>query len=60
LIIDLGSPKNITRISIQGRPNHNDYVSEFSISYGYNGLDYADYKEAGGNTKVKEEQFIKI
>lgn len=26
---------------------------EFTISYGYNGLDYADYKEPGGNTKVK-------
>jgi hypothetical protein len=52
LIIDLGQTKNITRISIQGRPHHSEYVSEFSISYGYNGLDYADYKEPGGNTKV--------
>ena len=53
LIIDLGVTKNITRISIQGRPHHSEYVSEFSISYGYNGLDYADFKEPGGNTKVK-------
>lgn len=52
LIIDLGATKNITRISIQGRPHHSEYVSEFSISYGYNGLDYADYKEPGGNTKL--------
>ena len=52
LIIDLGSVRNITRVSIQGRPHSSEYVTEFSISYGYNGLDYADYKEPGGNTKV--------
>lgn len=54
LIIDLGSTRNVTRVAIQGRPHHSEYVSEFSISYGYNGLDYADYKEPGGNTKVKK------
>lgn len=54
LIVDLGVTRNITRVSIQGRPHHSEYVSEFSISYGYNGLDYADYKEPGGNTKVKK------
>lgn len=54
LIIDLGVTRNITRIAIQGRPHHSEYVSEFSISYGYNGLDYADYKEPGGNVKVKK------
>lgn len=53
LIIDLGVTRNITRIAIQGRPHHSEYVSEFSVSYGYNGLDYADYKEPGGHTKVK-------
>jgi contactin associated protein-like 2 len=60
LIIDLGATKNITRIAIQGRPHHSEYVSEFSISYGYNGLDYADYKEPGGNTKVKENNAKEI
>jgi hypothetical protein len=54
LIIDLGVTRNITRIAIQGRPHHSEYVSEFSVSYGYNGLDYADFKEPGGNTKVKK------
>jgi contactin associated protein-like 2 len=52
LIMDLGVVKNITRISTQGRPHSIEYVTEYSISYGYNGLDYADYKEPGGNTKV--------
>ncbi|XP_055708283.1 neurexin-4 isoform X1 [Phlebotomus papatasi] len=52
LIIDLGNVKNVTRIAIQGRPHSTEYVTEFSISYGSNGLDYTDYKEAGGNTKL--------
>lgn len=56
LIIDLGQTKNITRIAIQGRPHQSEHVAEFSISYGYNGLDYADYKEPGGNTKVIREK----
>lgn len=54
LVIDLGDVKNITRIEIQGRPHSTEYVTEFSISYGYNGLDYQDFKEPGGNTKVTE------
>ncbi|XP_058456161.1 neurexin-4 isoform X2 [Malaya genurostris] len=52
LLIDLGVVRNVTRITIQGRPHSNEYVTEFSISYGFNGLDYIDYKEPGGNTKL--------
>ncbi|KAG4070327.1 hypothetical protein HA402_006469 [Bradysia odoriphaga] len=52
LIIDLGNVRNITKIAIQGRPHSIEYVSEFTISYGYNGLDFADYKEPGGNVKM--------
>ncbi|XP_062540681.1 neurexin-4 isoform X1 [Armigeres subalbatus] len=52
LMIDLGSVRNVTRIEIQGRPHSNEYVTEFSISYGFNGQDYIDYKEPGGNTKL--------
>lgn len=51
-MIDLGIVRNVTRIEIQGRPHSNEYVTEFSISYGFNGQDYIDYKEPGGNTKV--------
>lgn len=51
---------NITSIDVQGRPFSGEHVTEFSISYGYNGLDYADYKEPGGNIKVKEETKMKI
>lgn len=58
LVIDLGDVKNITRIEIQGRPHSTEYVTEFSISYGYNGLDYQDFKEPGGNTKVKKEDEV--
>lgn len=56
-MIDLGSVRNVTRIEIQGRPHSNEYVTEFSISYGFNGQDYIDYKEPGGNTKVKKARF---
>uniref|UniRef100_A0A182XZ17 L-aminoadipate-semialdehyde dehydrogenase-phosphopantetheinyl transferase n=1 Tax=Anopheles stephensi TaxID=30069 RepID=A0A182XZ17_ANOST len=52
-IIDLGDVRNITRIETQGRPHSNEYLTEYSISYGFNGLDYIDYREPGGNTKVK-------
>lgn len=55
MIVDLGAVYNITSIDVQGRPFSGEHVTEFSISYGYNGLDYADYKEPGGNIKVKEE-----
>lgn len=52
LVIDLGNVRNITAIAVQGRPHSVEYVTEFTISYGYNGLDYADFKEPGGNVKV--------
>nr|CAD7587711.1 unnamed protein product [Timema genevievae] len=51
LVIDLGQVRNITEIATQGRPFSSEYVMEYAISYGTNGLDYADYKEPGGNTK---------
>lgn len=50
---------NITRIATQGRPHSSDFVEEFGVSYGYNGLDYADYKDAGGNVKVNDNKFKK-
>jgi hypothetical protein len=28
---------------------------EYTISYGTNGLDYADYKEPGGNSMVRTD-----
>lgn len=53
----MGSVRNITAIALQGRPHSVEYVTEFTISYGYNGLDYADFKEPGGNIKVNERSF---
>lgn len=58
LIIDLGSVRNISHIALQGRPHSVEYVTEFSISYGYNGLDYADFKEPGGNVKVTSQSLV--
>ncbi|RZF46692.1 hypothetical protein LSTR_LSTR002555 [Laodelphax striatellus] len=52
LIIDLGQQMKISLVSIQGRRHSSEYVMEYSISYGANGRDFADYKEAGGNIKM--------
>lgn len=52
LIIDLGQVMNVTSLATQGRPHSSEYVMEYGISYGTNGLDYADYKEEDGNVKV--------
>lgn len=39
-------------MALQGRPHSTEYVTEYTVSYGYNGLDFADFKEQGGNVKV--------
>jgi len=52
LIVDLGQVMNVTLIATQGRAAQNEYVKEYRISYGINGLDYQDFKEEDGNTKV--------
>ncbi|KOB71646.1 Uncharacterized protein OBRU01_10999, partial [Operophtera brumata] len=51
LVIDLGSVKNITRVAAQGRAHSQEFVQEYHISYGSNGLDYVQYKAAGGEVK---------
>lgn len=53
LVMDLGQPVRVMRVQTQGRPHSSEYVMEYAVSYGSNGLDYADYKEPGGNTKVR-------
>lgn len=52
LIIDLGQVMNITAVATQGRMLHNEYVTEYRISYSTNGLDYMEFKEEDGNAKV--------
>ncbi|XP_043250778.1 neurexin-4 isoform X2 [Colletes gigas] len=52
LIIDLGQVMNITTVATQGRAVQNEYVMEYGISYGTNGLDYVDFKEEDGNIKM--------
>ncbi|XP_046819810.1 neurexin-4 isoform X2 [Vespa crabro] len=52
LIIDLGQVMNITAVATQGRAHKNEYVMEYGISYGTNGLDYVDFKEESGNIKM--------
>ncbi|XP_053986437.1 neurexin-4 isoform X1 [Hylaeus anthracinus] len=52
LIVDLGQVMNITAVATQGRAVHNEYVMEYGISYGTNGLDYVHFKEEDGNVKM--------
>ncbi|XP_060801715.1 neurexin-4 [Amyelois transitella] len=52
LVIDLGVVKNVTRISTQGRAHSQEYVQEYRVDYSTNGLDYAQYKAAGGEIKM--------
>lgn len=53
LIIDLGQTMTVTSIVTQGRAESSEYIETFGISYGSNGLDYTEYKESSGNTKVR-------
>lgn len=43
---------NVTGIATQGRNSPKEFVREYGISYGSNGLDYADYREIDGSTKM--------
>ena len=52
LTIDLGEIKNVTRIATRGRSHSQGFVKEYTISFGFNGLDYALFKENDGNAKV--------
>ncbi|XP_076231521.1 neurexin-4 isoform X1 [Calliopsis andreniformis] len=52
LVIDLGQVMNITAVATQGRAVQNEYVMEYGISYGTNGLDYVEFKEEDGNVKM--------
>nr|CAG4643694.1 EOG090X00DN [Lepidurus arcticus] len=52
LTLDLGDLKNITGIATAGRNSPKEFVMEYAISYGSNGLDYADYKEVDGSVKM--------
>ena len=45
---------NITSIATQGRAHQNEFVMEYSISYGTNGRDYVSYKDPDGNIKVSQ------
>lgn len=54
LIIDLGKKYNVTSISTQGRAYSSEYVMEYRIDYGYDGQDFAPYRDKNGNIKIFE------
>lgn len=52
LTIDLRGKRNITAIATQGRPFTSEFVQEFRIEYGNKMLDYSEYKDKEGHTRV--------
>ncbi|CAG0920150.1 unnamed protein product, partial [Notodromas monacha] len=52
LTIDLGSQMQISSIATQGRQYSSEFVMEYMISYGSNGLDFAYYRGFDGSPKV--------
>lgn len=58
-MIDLGQVMNVSSIVTKGRENHGEYVMEYSISYGFNNLDYIPYKDENGNNKVNPLGLLK-
>lgn len=52
LIVDLGKKYNVTSISTQGRAYASEYVMEYKIDYGYDGQDFAPYRDKNGNIKI--------
>lgn len=54
LVIDLTKEFNITSISTQGRAYSSEYVIEYRLDYGYDGQDFAPYRDRNGNIKIFE------
>lgn len=54
LTIDLGNKFNVTSIASQGRAHSNEYVMEYRIDFGYDGQDFAPYRDRNGNIKIFE------
>lgn len=54
LVIDLGKKYNITSLASQGRAFSSEYVSEFKLDYGYDGTDFAPYRDRSGNIRLFE------
>ena len=54
LIVDLGKKYNISSISTQGRAYASEYVMEYRVDYGYDGQDFAPYRDKNGNIKIFE------
>lgn len=51
---------NITSISTQGKPYTSEYVQEFRIEFGYDGQDFAPYRDKFGNFKVCNEHITSL
>ncbi|KAL9959225.1 hypothetical protein ACROYT_G036322 [Oculina patagonica] len=47
--VDFGNLTAVSAIATQGRPNINQWITEYRISYSYDGLLYAAHKETAAN-----------
>lgn len=52
LIVDLGKKYNLTSLSTQGRAFSREYVTEFRVDYGFDGKDFAPYRDKNGNIRI--------
>lgn len=47
LQVNFGDWTKVTRVAIQGRSDYNQWVKNFTLSYGYDHIFFKDYKEDG-------------
>lgn len=50
--VDLGRWTKVTRISTQGRQDADQWVTNYRVSYSYDGIFFRDYKDNAGDAKV--------
>ena len=50
--VHFGGWRKVTRVTIQGREDEDQWVEEFSLSYGYDSVFFQDYTEDDANKKV--------
>ena len=51
--VDLGKTMMVSHIQTQGHFNFDQWAKKFTVSYSYNGKSYEDYKDLGGQPKVR-------
>ena len=50
--MDFGRWTKVTRISTQGRQDADEWVTNYRVSYSYDGIFFRNYKDNAGDPKV--------